>query len=94
MLRLHSCSGSVAIVRIAGVRVGAPSVVLLVQIVEDAGFRDTAARLANAMEMKALEPALTIEDHEAILAALGKYCPTGLARLRRELLEDKLRRGP
>jgi hypothetical protein len=46
------------------------------------------------MEMKALEPALTIEDHEAILAALGTYCPTGLARLRRELLEDKLRRGP
>jgi hypothetical protein len=78
--------------RIAGVRVGAPSVVLLVQILEDAGFPDTATTLANAMKMQALEPALTVEDHDAMLAALGTYCPSGLARLRRELLDDDLRR--
>jgi hypothetical protein len=79
--------------RIAGVRVGAPSVVLLVQILEDAGFPDTATTLTNAMNVQALEPALTVQDHEAMLAALGTYCPTGLARLRRELLEqDRWRR--
>ena len=74
--------------RIAGVRVGAPSVLLLVQILQDAGFTDTATTLANAMKVQAREPALTVEDHEAMLAALGTYCPTGLARLRRELLEQ------
>jgi hypothetical protein len=78
--------------RIAGVRVGAPSVVLLVQILEDAGFPGTATTLANAMKVQALEPALTVEDHDAMLAALGTYCPSGLARLRRELLDDELRR--
>jgi hypothetical protein len=66
--------------------------VLLVQILEDAGFRDTASTLANAMKVQALEPALTVEDHHAMLAALGTYCPSGLARLRRELLEQDLRR--
>jgi hypothetical protein len=79
--------------RIAGVRVGAPSVVLLVQILEDAGFPDTSRTLANALKVQAVEPALTVEDHEAMLAALGTSCPTGLARLRRELLEqDRWRR--
>ena len=39
--------------------------------------------------MKAVEPALTIQDHDAMLAALGEPCPTGLARLRRELLEKE-----
>jgi hypothetical protein len=78
--------------RIAGVRVGAPSVVLLVQILKDAGSPDTATRLANAVKMQALEPALTVEDYDAMLAALGTYCPTGLARLRRELLDDDRRR--
>ena len=69
-----------------------PSVVWLVQILEDAGFADTATTLENAMRVQALEPALTVEDHDAILAALGTYCPSGLASLRRELLEDDLRR--
>lgn len=44
------------------------------------------------MRVQALEPALIVEDLEAILAALATYCPSGLASLRRDLLEDDLRR--
>ena len=78
--------------RIAGVRVGIPAVRLLVQIVDDAGFHGTAQTLADAIELKAVEPALTVEDHDAMLAALGNHCPSGLARLRRELLDQQLMR--
>jgi hypothetical protein len=39
-----------------------------------------------------LEPALTLDDHQAMLLALGDHCPTSLARLRRELLEDDMQR--
>ena len=78
--------------RVAGVRLSPPSVRLLAQILEDAGYAETAATLTEAIRLQALEPALTLEDHHAMLLVLGDHCPTGLARLRRELLEDDMRR--
>jgi hypothetical protein len=78
--------------RIAGVRVSPPNVRLLAQILEDAGHGDTAQKLADAIELQVFEAPLTLADHEAILTSLGTHCPTGLAKLRRELLEDDRRR--
>jgi hypothetical protein len=78
--------------RIAGVRVSPPAVRLLTQILDDAGYPDTAATLRQGIELQVLEPALTLEDHQAMLLALDDHCPTSLARLRRELLEDDMRR--
>ena len=83
--------------RIAGVRVSPPNVRLLAQILEDAGYDDTAQKLADAIRLQALEAPLSVVDHEAILTSLGIYCPTELARLRRGLLEDACaddERGP
>src|SRR5215467_7278833 len=60
---------SVGRMRVAGVRVGAPYVRLLAQIVDDAGFHDTAQTLAEAIELQAHEAPLTLEDHEEILTA-------------------------
>jgi hypothetical protein len=66
---------------------------MLAQIVDDAGFHDTAQTIAEAIRLQAHEVPLTVEDHEAILTALGSNCPGGLGRLRRELLEQqRLRR--
>jgi hypothetical protein len=79
-------------VRIAGVRVGPQYVRLLVQIVAEAGYADTAKTLTDAIALQAFEAPLTVDDHEAILTALGTNCPSGLAKLRRELLEDQRRR--
>ena len=73
--------------RIGGVRVSAAYVRLLVEIVEDAGFHETAQVLADAIRLQAVEAPLTIGDHEAILTALGGNCPSGRAKLRRALLE-------
>jgi len=84
-------------VRIAGLRIAAPAARLLVGILQDAGYQDTAARIEQAIEVQvATEAPLTMEDHEAILEALGNSCPTSLTRLRRELLEEQrwLRRRP
>jgi len=84
-------------VRIAGLRIAAPAARLLVAVLQDAGYQDTAARVEQAIELHvATEAPLTMEDHEAILEALGNSCPTSLARLRRELLEEQrwLRRRP
>ena len=81
--------------RIGGVRVSAAYVRLLVEIVEDAGFHETAQVLADAIRLQAVEAPLTIGDHEAILTALGGNCPSGLAKLRRALLEEhQARRRP
>ena len=77
---------------VAGVRVSPPSVRLLSEILDDAGYPATAATLRQGIELQVLEPALTLEDHQAMLLALGNHCPTSLARLRRELLEDERRR--
>jgi hypothetical protein len=78
--------------RIAGLRVSPASVRLLAQMLDDAGYPATAATLRQGIELQAIEPALTLEDYEAMLIALGDNCPTSLARLRRELLEDDRRR--
>ena len=78
--------------RIAGVRVSPPSTRLLAQILEDAGYHDTATTLTEAIRLQVVEATLTLQDHEAMLTALGDHCPTSLARLRRELLEDDMRR--
>ena len=78
--------------RIAGLRVSPASVRLLAQMLDDAGYPATASTLRQGIELQAIEPALTLEDYEAMLLALGDNCPTSLARLRRELLEDDRRR--
>ena len=78
--------------RVAGVRLSPPSVRLLAGILEDAGYAGTAATLTEGIKLQVVEPALTLEDHRAMLLALGEHCPTALARLRRELLEDDRRR--
>ena len=65
---------------------------LLAQIVADAGYEDTANTLTDAIALQAAEAPLTVDDHEVILTALGIHCPSGLAKLRRELLEDHMRR--
>jgi hypothetical protein len=78
--------------RIAGLRLGAPVARLLSQILADAGFTDTAARITQAIELQVTtEAPLTLVDHEAILVALGDRCPPELSRLRRELLEEQRR---
>ena len=85
-------SDSVAVVRIVGVRLGAPVARLLSETLESKGYPVTAAKIADAIERKwTLEAPLTLEDHEAILAALGENCPPTLHRLRTELLEEQRR---
>jgi len=84
-------------VRIAGLRIAASTARLLVGILQDAGSHETAARIDRAIELQVTtEAPLTMDDHEAILAALGNSCPTSLSRLRRELLEEQrwVRRPP
>lgn len=51
---------------------------LLAQILEDAGYHDTAQKLADAISLQAIEAPLTIVDHEAILTSFGVHCSTGL----------------
>ena len=87
-------SGSVATMRIAGVRLGAPVARLLSEILEREGYAETAGKIAGAIEQQiTLEAPLTLADHEAILQALGHNCPATLYRLRTELLEQqRLRR--
>jgi hypothetical protein len=78
--------------RIAGVRIITPSARLLVELVEDGGFGSTARKIATAIELRVTtEAPLTADDHQAILRVLGSHCPTSLARLRRELLEEQRR---
>ena len=86
-------SGSVATMRIAGVRPGAPVARLLSEILESAGYPETAGKITDATERKiTLEAPLTLADHEAIIQALGHSCPATLYRLRTELLEQQRRR--
>ncbi len=61
--------------RIGGVRLSVQHVRLLAQIVEDAGFDDTAQALADGIKVQAMHAPLTIADHEAILAALDGQLP-------------------
>jgi hypothetical protein len=79
-------------VRIAGVRLGAPVARLLSEILDAEGHPATAARIRDAIERRiTIEAPLTVADHEAILEALDHDCPATLHRLRRELLEERLR---
>ncbi len=78
--------------RIRGLRIGAPIARLLTQILGEAGFVDTAAKITQAIELQVTtEAPLTAADHAAIQAALASRCPPELARLRRELLEEQRR---
>ena len=83
-----------AAMRIAGVRLRPSYARLLAQVVGDAGFPGTAAKIGEAIQLQVVDPPLTLADHEAILAALDAHCPPGLYRLQQELREDHLRRGP
>jgi hypothetical protein len=74
--------------RIVGVRVSPPFVRLLAQMLEDRGYEATATTITDAIALQVFEPALTLEDHDAMLAVLGDNCPTGLGPLRRQLLDE------
>jgi hypothetical protein len=77
-------------VRIAGIRVAAPYASLLADLVESAGFSDTALALRGAIGGQVtVEAPLTVADREAILAALGESCPPPLTRLRRALADER-----
>ena len=87
---VSSCS--VAAMRIAGVRLGAPVARLLSEILEGEGYPETAGKIADTIERKiTVEAPLTLEDYEAISTALGHTCPAPLYRLRTELLEQQRR---
>lgn len=76
--------------RIAGVRLGAPVARLLSEILESEGYPETAARIAEAIDMQVtVEAPLTGPDYAAISDALGRNCPTTLYRLRTQLLESR-----
>jgi hypothetical protein len=65
---------------------------LLAKILEDAGYGDTAATLTEAIRLEVMEPPLTLDDYQAMLRALGDHCPTGLAKLRRQLRDFDMKR--
>jgi hypothetical protein len=80
--------GSVATVRIAGVRLGAPVARLLSEILESEGYPDTAGKIARAIDMQVtVEAPLGAADYQAIAEALGRTCPPTLYRVRTQLLE-------
>ena len=75
--------------RIVGLRLQPAVARLLVGILEGAGFPETAARIADAIERRiTTEAPLTLADHEAIVKALAPACPPTLLRLQQELLEE------
>jgi hypothetical protein len=82
-------------VRIAGIRISPQYARLLVDVLAREGFDDTAARLAQAIDLQVTtEAPLTAADYEAVRAALQSDCPAGLRRLYTELDKDqRLRRG-
>ena len=83
---------SVEVVRIVGVRLGAPVARLLSQILDSNGYPGTAAKIADAIGRQwTLEAPLTLADHNAIIEALAEDCPTTLHRLRAALLEERRR---
>ena len=78
--------------RIAGVRLAAPVARVLSEILDAEGHPATAARIRDAIERRiTIEAPLTIADHDAILAALERDCPSTLYKVRRELLEERQR---
>ena len=76
--------------RIAGNRLDAPVARLLSELLRAEGFPATADKVADAIQRQiTTEAPLTLEDHEAILAALSRNCPATLYRLRERLLEEQ-----
>ena len=76
--------------RVAGIRLQPEVARLLAEILEGAGFRATAAKIVQAIELQVtVEAPLTATDYEAILEALGANCPPTLSRVRRQLLADE-----
>jgi hypothetical protein len=50
----------------------------------------TADKIADAIERQVtIEAPLTLDDHQAILEALGRNCPSTLYRLRQRLDEER-----
>jgi hypothetical protein len=76
--------------RIAGDRLNAPVARLLSDILRAEGFPETADKVADAIRRRITgEAPLTLDDHEAILDALSRNCPSTLYRLRERLLEEQ-----
>ena len=68
---------------------------MLSETLEGEGYPETASKIAEAIERRiTVEAPLTLDDYEAISAALSRNCPAPLYRLRTELLKDlqRLRR--
>ena len=81
--------------RVAGVHLGAPVARLLSETLESEGFPETGAKIADAIERRiTVDAPLTLDDYEAISAALSRNCPAPLYRLRTELVKElqRLRR--
>ena len=75
--------------RIVGLRLQPSVARLLAEILEGAGYVDTASKITAAIEQRiTTEAPLTLADHEAIVQALEPDCPATLLRLRQELLEE------
>ena len=75
--------------RIVGLRLQPSVARLLAEILEGAGYVETASKIAAAIEQRiTTEAPLTLADHKAIVAALEPDCPATLLRLRQELLEE------
>lgn len=72
---------------LAGIPVRDRDMFILVGLLYDAGFDDTAGALVVALEAEQELVALTIEDREAILRALDDS-PSALAVLRVVLLQE------
>jgi hypothetical protein len=63
---------------------------LLSEILRAEGYPVTADRVADAIERQiTVEAPLTLEDHEAILEALSRNCPSTLNRLRQRLDDER-----
>jgi hypothetical protein len=76
--------------RIAGVRLDPSVARLLSEVLRAEGFPATADSVADAIKRRVtVEAPLTRADHQAILEALGRNCPTTLYSLRERLLEEQ-----
>jgi hypothetical protein len=76
--------------RVAGLRLQTAVARLLVDVLEGAGYAETASKIADAITRQiTVEAPLTRADYEAILEALNRNCPSTLYDVRRVLLEDQ-----
>jgi len=76
--------------RIAGARIDVSVAHVLVEVLRTEGYPVTADRIVDALNGQiTTEAPLTLADHQAILAALSRNCPTTLHRLRERLREEQ-----